>query len=81
VQIEARGTSVDPQGRIKEQLCVPTVRTVSAWCSRRSSSAEVRVLSLLKISGHFLKARLEIRIMEQHEWSGKFMKRLKRDAK
>jgi len=37
---------------------------VSAGCSRRSSSAEVRVLSLLKISGHFLNARLEVMIRE-----------------
>jgi len=32
---------------------LPSMTTVSAWCSRRSSTAEVRVASLLKISGHF----------------------------
>jgi hypothetical protein len=39
---------------------LPSIITVSAWCSSRSKRAEVRVLSLLKILGHSLKARLEV---------------------
>ena len=31
---------------------LPSMTTVSAWCRRRSSTAEVSVASLLKISGH-----------------------------
>jgi hypothetical protein len=38
--------------------------TDSAWWSRRSSKAEVRVLSLLKTSGHCLKARLVVMTVE-----------------
>ena len=34
--------------------------TVSAWCSSRSRMAEVRVPSLLNISGQSLKALLEV---------------------
>ena len=42
----------------------PSITTVSAWCSSRSRMAAVSVLSLLKILGHSLNARLEVMRVE-----------------
>src|SRR5713101_5579219 len=38
---------------------LPSMTTISAWCSSRSSMAEVKVLSLLNILGHSLNALFE----------------------
>src|ERR1051326_2310901 len=43
---------------------VPSTKMVSAWWRRRSSTAEVMVLSLLKMEGHCLKALLVVNTME-----------------
>ena len=43
---------------------LPSMTTVSAWCSRRSRMAAVKVLSLLNILGHSLNARLEVIMTE-----------------
>ncbi len=40
------------------------MRTVSAWCKSRSSSADVITLSLLNISAQFLNARFVVMIVE-----------------
>src|SRR2546427_7004816 len=40
---------------------LPSMTTISAWCSSRSRMAEVKVLSLLNILGHSLNARFEDR--------------------
>jgi NADPH-dependent curcumin reductase CurA len=43
---------------------LPSMTTVSAWCSSRSRMAAVRVLSLLNILGHSLNARFEVSMIE-----------------
>ena len=43
---------------------LPSMTTVSAWCSRRSRMAAVKVLSLLNILGHSLNARFEVSMIE-----------------
>ena len=43
---------------------LPSMTTVSAWCSSRSRMAAVRVRSLLNILGHSLNARFEVSMIE-----------------
>jgi len=43
---------------------LPSMTTISAWCSSRSRMAEVKVLSLLNILGHSLNARFEVSMIE-----------------
>ena len=57
-----RSFQVSTRSFIRE--LVPSIRTISAWWRRRFRTAEVMVLSPLKIEGHCLKALLVVSTME-----------------